>query len=75
MIQDRDDGCVDVFLMPFRGVTLVVRGVVLSEGRGETETQRRLDAVARLAEDIRARYYAWCESAEIANISGKEDRA
>lgn len=73
VIQDRepDDGCVDVYLMPFVGVTLVVRGVVLPEGEGHTEVQKRLNAVSRLAEDVRARYYAWCESAEVARI-GRE---
>jgi len=50
VIQPRQDETVDVYLMPFRGVTLVVRGVVPWDG---------------MEDDIRARYYAWCESAEI----------
>lgn len=53
VIQQRDDGNVDVYLIPFRGVTLVVRGVVPWDG---------------LEADIRARYYAWCESAEATEI-------
>ena len=72
-INDRGDGCVDVYLMPFRGVKLVVRGAVLPEGQGDTEAQKRLDAVSRLAEDVRARYYAWCASAVLTSIEGKED--
>lgn len=52
-IQQRDDGNVDVYLMPFADVTLVVRGVVPWQG---------------LEDDIRARYYAWCESAEATEI-------
>lgn len=70
VIQDREDedNLVDVYLMPFKGVTLVVRGVVLPEGQGEDAVKRRLNAVGQLAEDVRARYYAWCESAEVARI-------
>ena len=64
VICDREDGNVDVYLTPFPGVTLVVRGVALPEGEGDTDHQRRLNAASRLAEDVRARYYAWCESAE-----------
>ena len=45
--------------MPFRGVTLVVRGVALPEGEGSDATAKRLNAVSPLAEDVRARYYAW----------------
>ena len=73
VIQDREDedDLVDVYLMPFQGVTLVVRGVVLPEGHGENDVKRRLNAVSRLAEDIRARYYAWCESADVARIGGE----
>lgn len=47
-IQQRNDELVDVFLMPFVGVRLVVRGVEPFDG---------------LEDDIRARYYSWCESA------------
>ena len=72
VIEDRDDGCVDVYLMPFHGVKLVVRGVVLPEGQGDTEEQKRHDAVSRLTEDVRARYYAWCESAEITMKGDRE---
>ena len=53
VIQQREDGAADVYLMPFPGVTLVVRGVDPWDG---------------MEEDIRARYYAWCESAEITKI-------
>lgn len=53
VIQPRDDGCMDVHLMPFPGVALVVRGVAPWNG---------------LEDDIRARYYAWCESAEVDEI-------
>lgn len=53
VIQPRDDGNVDVYLMPFSSVTLVMRGVVPWDG---------------LEADIRARYYAWCESAEVTEI-------
>lgn len=65
-IQDREDGLVDVYLMPFAGVTLVVRGVALPQGDG------RVDAVGCLASDVRARYYAWCESAEVIEIEREE---
>lgn len=48
------DGTADVILTPFEGVALAVRGVDPWDG---------------LEEDIRARYYAWCESGEpITNI-------
>ena len=58
VIQPRDDGCVDVYLMPFRGVTLVVRGVAPWDG---------------MEDDIRARYYAWCESAEMTKIERRQE--
>ena len=48
-VHQRDDGTVDVHLMPFDGMTLIVCGVVPWDG---------------MEDDIRARYYAWCESAQ-----------
>ncbi len=48
-VEYRDDGTADVYLMPFEGVRMVVRGV---------------DPWDAMEDDIRARYYAWCESAE-----------
>lgn len=49
-VDYRDDGTADVYLMPFEGVKMVVRGVDPWDG---------------MEEDIRARYYAWCDSAEV----------
>ena len=49
-IELKPDGSADVFLFPFEYVTLVVRGVDPWDG---------------MEDDIRARYYAWCESAEV----------
>jgi len=49
-IERRGDGGVDVYLFPFDGVALVLRGVDPWDG---------------MEDDIRARYYAWCESAEV----------
>lgn len=47
-ILPREDGAADVHLMPFADVSLVVPGVMPWDG---------------MEDDIRARYYAWCESA------------
>ena len=55
-IEHRADGTADVFLMPFEGVRLVMRGIVPWDG---------------MEDDIRTRYYAWCESAEAAKIGGE----
>lgn len=55
-IEYRADGTADVFLMPFEGVRLVMRGVEPWDG---------------MEDDIRTRYYAWCESAEAIQV--KED--
>lgn len=52
-IEYRADGTADVFLMPFEGVKLAVRGVDPWDG---------------MEDDIRARYYAWCESADTTEI-------
>lgn len=49
-IEYREDGTADVILMPFEGVRLAMRGVDPWDG---------------MEDDIRARYYAWCESATI----------
>lgn len=50
-IQYRDDGLADVVLTPFEGVEIIVPGVDPWDG---------------MEEDIRARYYAWCESGKVA---------
>ena len=49
-IEPRGDGTADVYLMPYEGARLVVRGVI---------------PWPSMEGDIRARYYAWCESAEV----------
>lgn len=48
-IEEREDGLVDVFLMPEDGVSRVMRGVVPWRD---------------MEDDIRLRYEAWYESAE-----------
>ena len=53
-IQLREGGRgADVYLMPDRGVTLIVRGVTPWDG---------------LEDDIRARYYDWCAVGEILTL-------
>ena len=52
-IEYREDGTADVFLMPKEGVQLAVTGIDPWDG---------------MEEDIRARYYAWCESAVVTHI-------
>ena len=49
-IEYKPDGTADVILMPFEGVRLIVPGVDPWDG---------------LEDDIRARYYAWCESGKV----------
>ena len=48
-IHRRDDGAVDVYLMPSTGTVLVVTGIMPWEG---------------MEDDIRARYGAWLASGE-----------
>jgi len=49
-IEYREDGTADVTLMPFEGVKIIVPGVDPWDG---------------MEDDIRARYYAWCDSGEV----------
>ena len=57
-IQQRRNGTVDVHLTPFAGVTLVVPGVVPWDG---------------MEDNIRARYYAWCEAGDPIEAMEGED--
>ena len=49
-VKYREDGTADVTLMPFEGVKIIVPGVDPWDG---------------MEDDIRARYYAWCESGTV----------
>lgn len=50
-IDYKADGTADVTLMPFEGVKIIVTGIDPWDG---------------MEDDIRARYYAWCESGKVA---------